>query len=227
LNDIRGIYGIKNEKDNMKILKTASGKQQLKLSKKEWESMGKRAGWIKVAYDEYSPWEEEARRRGRDDDDAYDMRRDYGGDIDSARQDTSTMIDTPSTPAETVEPERNKFDRWNGSRHVELSDEVQEERQSQRLDMVTTLASELDLDTYKKPSATGWNSFTETTKSIITPDTGKPMINASPWGKPDGYPYLDKIRARLDEGASEGRWDSYLANEIYDEIKNSYDSSIR
>ena len=53
------------------------------------------------------------------------------------------------------------------------------------------------------------------------------MINASPWGKPDGYPYLDKIRARLDEGASEGRWDSYLANEIYDEIKNSYDSSIR
>jgi hypothetical protein len=52
LNDIRGIYGINNEKDNMKILKTASGKQQLKLSKKEWQDIGKKAGWMKKAQSE-------------------------------------------------------------------------------------------------------------------------------------------------------------------------------
>jgi len=33
----------------MKILKTASGKQKLKISKKEWESIGKKAGWMKEA----------------------------------------------------------------------------------------------------------------------------------------------------------------------------------
>ena len=31
----------------MKIIKIASGKQKIKLSKREWESMGKRAGWMK------------------------------------------------------------------------------------------------------------------------------------------------------------------------------------
>jgi transcription antitermination factor NusG len=30
----------------MKLIKTASGKQTIKLSKKEWESIGKTAGWI-------------------------------------------------------------------------------------------------------------------------------------------------------------------------------------
>jgi hypothetical protein len=30
----------------MRILKTASGKRQIKISKKEWESMGKKAGWM-------------------------------------------------------------------------------------------------------------------------------------------------------------------------------------
>jgi hypothetical protein len=34
---------------NMKILKTASGKRQIKLSKKEWEQIGKKAGWMKSA----------------------------------------------------------------------------------------------------------------------------------------------------------------------------------
>jgi hypothetical protein len=33
----------------MKILKTASGKQTIKLSKKEWTDIGKKAGWMKVA----------------------------------------------------------------------------------------------------------------------------------------------------------------------------------
>jgi len=33
----------------MKITKTASGKQKLKLSKAEWKAIGKKAGWMKVA----------------------------------------------------------------------------------------------------------------------------------------------------------------------------------
>ncbi len=33
----------------MKIVKTASGKQTIKISKKEWTSIGKKAGWMKMA----------------------------------------------------------------------------------------------------------------------------------------------------------------------------------
>ena len=33
----------------MKILKTASGKKTIKMSKREWQSIGKKAGWMKVA----------------------------------------------------------------------------------------------------------------------------------------------------------------------------------
>jgi hypothetical protein len=33
----------------MKLVKTASGKQQIKISKSEWEALGKKAGWIKEA----------------------------------------------------------------------------------------------------------------------------------------------------------------------------------
>jgi len=31
----------------MKLIKTASGKKKLKISKKEWTSIGKKAGWMK------------------------------------------------------------------------------------------------------------------------------------------------------------------------------------
>ncbi len=33
----------------MKIVKTASGKQTIKISKKEWQDIGKKAGWMKTA----------------------------------------------------------------------------------------------------------------------------------------------------------------------------------
>jgi len=33
----------------MKIVKAASGKQAVKMSKKEWQSIGKKAGWMKTA----------------------------------------------------------------------------------------------------------------------------------------------------------------------------------
>jgi len=40
----------------MKLVKTASGKKKLKISKKEWKNIGKKAGWMKVAYhDEIKP----------------------------------------------------------------------------------------------------------------------------------------------------------------------------
>jgi hypothetical protein len=35
----------------MKLVKTASGKQTIKMSRNEWEAIGKRAGWMKVAED--------------------------------------------------------------------------------------------------------------------------------------------------------------------------------
>ena len=31
----------------MKFIKTASGKKRIKMSRKEWESIGKKAGWMK------------------------------------------------------------------------------------------------------------------------------------------------------------------------------------
>jgi hypothetical protein len=33
----------------MKLVKTASGKQAIKMSRKEWEALGKKAGWMKMA----------------------------------------------------------------------------------------------------------------------------------------------------------------------------------
>ncbi len=33
----------------MKLIKTASGKQTIKLSKKEWTDIGKKAGWMKIS----------------------------------------------------------------------------------------------------------------------------------------------------------------------------------
>ena len=33
----------------MKVIKTASGKNRIKMSKSEWTSIGKKAGWLKKA----------------------------------------------------------------------------------------------------------------------------------------------------------------------------------
>jgi len=35
----------------MKIIKTASGSKTIKMSKEEWKSIGKTAGWMKIAED--------------------------------------------------------------------------------------------------------------------------------------------------------------------------------
>ena len=35
----------------MKLIKTASGKRTIKMSKSEWKSIGKTAGWMKTAND--------------------------------------------------------------------------------------------------------------------------------------------------------------------------------
>ena len=39
----------------MKLVKTASGKQTIKISKSEWTSIGKKAGWMKVAGEYKTP----------------------------------------------------------------------------------------------------------------------------------------------------------------------------
>ena len=33
----------------MKLIKTASGKKTIKISKREWQAIGKKAGWMKTA----------------------------------------------------------------------------------------------------------------------------------------------------------------------------------
>jgi hypothetical protein len=65
----------------MKLTKTASGKKRLKISRTEWEGIGKQAGWMKEADQEFRPfngswnndypgtfqtpsWQEERRERG-------------------------------------------------------------------------------------------------------------------------------------------------------------------
>jgi len=42
----------------MKVIKTASGKSTIKVSKKEWQNIGKKAGWTKKAYNDdiYNDW---------------------------------------------------------------------------------------------------------------------------------------------------------------------------
>ncbi|UCH72082.1 MAG: hypothetical protein JSW62_00600 [Thermoplasmatales archaeon] len=42
----------------MKLVKTASGKETIKISKSDWESIGRRAGWMKTAYREHGEVEE-------------------------------------------------------------------------------------------------------------------------------------------------------------------------
>ena len=40
----------------MKITKTASGKTEVKISKSEWKTIGKKAGWMKTAQDNRPGW---------------------------------------------------------------------------------------------------------------------------------------------------------------------------
>ena len=50
----------------MKLIKTASGEQTVKMSKSEWEEMGRKAGWIKEAKeasDKPSKTKEEIKRK--------------------------------------------------------------------------------------------------------------------------------------------------------------------
>jgi len=44
------------EGDKMKIVKTASGKRTIKISKKEWKSIGDKAGWTKEAQNNTVKW---------------------------------------------------------------------------------------------------------------------------------------------------------------------------
>ena len=41
----------------MKLIKTASGKQRIKISKSEWESIGRTAGWMKEAQLTPNQWQ--------------------------------------------------------------------------------------------------------------------------------------------------------------------------
>ena len=45
----RVVYGIKIKGDGMKIIIAKDGKKKISLTKSEWKSMGKKAGWVKMA----------------------------------------------------------------------------------------------------------------------------------------------------------------------------------
>jgi hypothetical protein len=67
----------------MKITKTASGKRSVKISKKEWESIGRTAGWVKEAQEEDLEKHFDHYQRGRSDKpmfvSLYETERAYGG----------------------------------------------------------------------------------------------------------------------------------------------------
>jgi hypothetical protein len=50
----------------MKLFKTASGKKQIKLSKKEWKDIGLKAGWIKEAKKDKSKKNRNKKNKGFD-----------------------------------------------------------------------------------------------------------------------------------------------------------------
>ena len=65
----------------MKLIKTASGKQVIKISKSEWETIGQKNGWIKEAR-EIVKYEDamltlKNLEEGREDADSYDSRELY------------------------------------------------------------------------------------------------------------------------------------------------------
>ncbi len=181
----------------MKITKTASGKQTIKISKKEWSNIGKQAGWMKVAYDGYSAWD---KLKGTDSDDGYDAMRDYGGDIEQARRDINQQNISTQT-LKTPSNEKSKFEQ------NPLPPELEIERKRQRSDMVKTLAEQLKLKTYDSK--------------------GELKINTSPWEEPDGYPYKGKINQILQNGVENGRWDKHLVEELKKDINRDYEISIR
>jgi hypothetical protein len=46
----------------MKIVTASNGKKTVKISKREWESLGKKAGWVRTSYDDSTTWHEEEAR---------------------------------------------------------------------------------------------------------------------------------------------------------------------
>ena len=46
----------------MRLVTASTGKQVVKMSKSEWTAIGKKAGWVKVAYTPYNPQNEKERK---------------------------------------------------------------------------------------------------------------------------------------------------------------------
>lgn len=82
---------------------------KIKLSKSQWESIGRQAGWTD---EESLAWEQEANLRGFDEDAAYDLERDFGS-LEEARRDREERVESPkikekSEPKETISEEEEK-----------------------------------------------------------------------------------------------------------------------
>ena len=170
------------------------------LSRKQWELIGKKAGWMQKAYDEYDAWDE---LYGTDTDDGFDAMRDFGGDIDEARRnmEEKTSISPKKEVYESPESPFQKYLGWG----KKLPPELAEEKKRQDNMMTDALVDNLGMR-----------------KSDIT---GEVII--SPWSEVDDNYDSRKAEALLMEGAREGKWDEYLAKRYLSEMSRTYDALIR
>ena len=76
----------------MKIIKTASGKQTIKMSKKEWEAFGKKAGWMRTAQAIQLAWC------------SAELSRDQTGDPVITLRDARNAIDLAQDDASKLQP---------------------------------------------------------------------------------------------------------------------------
>lgn len=90
----------------MKIVKTASGKRKIKLSKKEWEDIGKKAGWLDASRDAFRYWTSFDTEYGRLDQQSLTSMREWY----SATHDGEDLYDRESyaTMPEEVDSEFNQ-----------------------------------------------------------------------------------------------------------------------
>ena len=79
-----------NKNDKIKLIKKASGEKQIKISRKQWEGIGKKAGWIKEA----GPLEGQVREIMAETLEKQEFRNELVSSFKSARSTGNQIVDT-------------------------------------------------------------------------------------------------------------------------------------
>ena len=219
---------------------------KIKISKSQWQEMGRKAGW-----------EEEARKRGLNSDDAYDVKRDYGNNLEEAKRDSqqSTVKENPfitfldqkwtdkSSPDYKSLKERIEKGEFKSIKHLENSinkrlktpSKPEEPKSKFQPDTVPVRKG---LWTEYKPvplspelEKEAKRQRIEMTDALVQ-EAGlerrtAEMPSVVPFGKPQDYYNPQKNKEILMKGVAVGKWDKYLAEEMLKEMERSYDISIR